>query len=214
MYEIKVNTKKLKEILNRRELTEKIMEGDSYDSELEGVSCSIEELLEIALNDSGSDLYFDSKNGVFVFPFVGIESKAEEYFYQEFSKFIQKGTKKPFITRAIDKISNLIDLERVDVDTFSCYLSSAYFSKEAKEVIYEYYTEALKEVKLPLNTVGLEELWQEYRNVLEFLSDFGEYLDTDELSFTPELLEEISDKIPQLSFWTTKTENTLVVKYF
>ena len=57
-------------------------------------------------------------------------------------------------------------------------------------------------------------MWQEYRNVLEFLSDFGDYLDTDELSFTPELLEEISDKIPQLSFWATKTENTLVVKYF
>ena len=74
--------------------------------------------------------------------------------------------------------------------------------------------EALREVKLPLNTVGLEELWQEYRSVLDFLSDFDEYLDTDELSFTPELLEEISDKIPQLSYWVTKTENTLVVKYF
>lgn len=213
MYEIKVNTKKLKEILSRRELIEKVVEGDSYDSELEGISCPTEELLEIALENSKSDLYFNPKKGIFVFPFVGIESKAEEYFYQEISKFVQKGTKEPFIRRAIDKISNLIDLERIDVDTFSCYLSSAYFSKEAKEVIYEYYTEALKEVKLPLNTVGLEELWQEYRNVLEFLGDFSEF-ETDELSFTPECIEEIQKQFPDLNFWVTKTENTLVVKYF
>lgn len=213
MYEIKVNIKKLKEILNRRELAEKIMEGDSYDSKLEEISCPTEELLEIALENSKSDLYFNAKKGIFVFPFVGIESKAEEYFYQELSKFIQKGTKEPFIRRAIDKISNLIDLERVDVDTFSCYLNNAYFSKEAKKVIYEYYTEALKEVKLPLNTVGLEELWQEYRNVLEFLGDFSEFK-TDELSFTSECIEEIQEQFPDLNFWVTNSENTLVVKYF
>lgn len=211
MYEIKVNIDKLKEILNRRELVEIIT---ARNPKPEKISCSIEKLLSTALEIEESDLYLDLQRKTFTLIFKGTESKAEEYFCQELLKFTQTGTKEPSIRRTIEKISNIINLERVDVDTFSCYLSSAYFSKEAKEVIYEYYTEALKKVKLPLNTVGLEELWQEYRNVLEFLSDFGEYLDTDELSFTPELLEEISDKIPQLSFWVTKTENTLVVKYF
>lgn len=214
MYEIKVNITKLKNLLNRRELTEIITTRESYDPETEGISCSIEKLLEMALEAKNSNLCFDPQRETFTFSFVGIESEAEEYFHKEFLKFTQTGTKEPDIRRTIERISNIINVEKVDVDTFSCYLSSAYFSKEAKETIYNYYVEALKEVKLPINTVGLEDLWQEYRNVLEFLNDFSEYLDTDELSFTPELLEEISDKIPQLSFWVTNSENTLVVKYF
>ena len=139
MYEIKVNLTKLKQVLNRRKLIEKVMEGDSYDLELEGINCSTEELLEITLNASGSDLYFNSKKGIFVFPFVGIESKAEEYFYQEFLEFTHPNTD---IKTIIEKISNLIDLERVDADTFSCYLDSTYFSKEAKEVIYNMFNKA------------------------------------------------------------------------
>ena len=168
MYEIKVNIDKLKEILNREKLVEIIA---TRDPEPEKLNCSTEKLLSMVLEIEESDLYLDLQGETFTLIFIGTESKAEKYFCQELLKFTQPNTD---VKTIIEKISNPINIERVDVDTFSCYLSSTYFSKEAKKVIYEYYTEALKEVKLPLNTVGLEELWQEYRNVLEFLSDKSE----------------------------------------
>lgn len=102
-----------------------------------------------------------------------------------------------------------INIKEITMKDFKDLLSDEAFGPEAKEIIYNYYKEELKDTEMILETDNIEDFWKEYKTFEEFIKE--EMFETDQTDFTEELIEEIDGL--DIMVWKTDSENSLLLFY-